>query len=82
MYLRDEKYTPGIKSGRAFNGAHRDSGTIVHLIQGDMTKSEVSWDKALCGTTPGIRGNGWNFQEENRIVTCDKCYHKYKNQPK
>lgn len=62
-----------IKSGRAFNGAERDRGIIVHLVEDD---SFPSWQKSMCGTEPGRRGNGWHHVE--REVTCEKCLKKYK----
>lgn len=68
-----------IKSGRAFNGAHRDAGIIVHLVE-ELPKHYCSgsfWgDKALCGVQPGIRGNGWTTS--NREVNCPKCLKKSK----
>ncbi len=67
--------TTVIKSGRAFNGAHRDAGTIIHLIP-KINPSGVSWDKALCGTEPGIRGNGWH--QVDKPASCEKCIKKLK----
>lgn len=61
------------KSGRAFNGAHRDSGVIVHIYSGE-TFNFPSWGKALCGASPNIGGNGWH--EVNDMVTCEKCIKK------
>lgn len=67
------KYRTVIKSGRAFNGAHRDGGTIVHLIP--LKEHDYpTWDKALCGVVPGHRGNGWH--EVDRTATCEKCLKK------
>jgi hypothetical protein len=66
----NKEYSTVIKSGRAFNGAHRDAGTIVHLIAG----GEVNgfWGgKSLCGTEPGRRGNGWHKVDKD--ATCYKC---------
>lgn len=69
--------TTVIKSGRAFNGFERNRGTIVHLVP----KQQVGtigdcFDKALCGTEPGRRGNGWH--EVSTIATCPKCLKKAK----
>jgi len=48
---------PAIKSGRAWNGFHRDGGVIVHAVP--PLRSAGDWFyKALCGTEPGRRGNG------------------------
>jgi len=78
MYI---KYYEATKSGRAFNSAHRDSGTIVHAVSDN---SYPSWNKALCGAKPGSRGNGWHFENSNagdirfkkKEVTCIKCLSK------
>ena len=77
---KEPKYFEAVKSGRAFNGAHRDAGTIVHAVQNN---SEPSWDKALCGTVPGHRGNGWDFinhsndpRSTKKAVNCIKCLKK------
>jgi len=61
------------KTGRAFNGAHRDAGTIVHLVAGPQPHGDW-FNKALCGTEPGRRGNGWALS--NNGVTCTKCIKK------
>lgn len=59
-----------IKSGRAWNGAHRDSGTIVHIV--DHEETAGFWGgKALCGTEPGYKGNGW-YETKNE-ANCPKC---------
>jgi hypothetical protein len=66
-----------IKSGRAFNGFHRDSGIIVHMIEGDEPNG--FWGgKALCGTEPGYRGNGW-YKTRNE-PTCPKCLKRAQKQ--
>lgn len=61
------------KSGRAFNGFHRDAGTIVHVVPGPKVNGDW-FGKALCGTEPGRRGNGWS--ETTRGISCDKCISK------
>jgi hypothetical protein len=73
------------KSGRAWNGAHRDAGTIIHIIDG--SEGTGFWGgKAYCGTEPGRRSNGWEQKVTigpNREVikateaTCQKCIDKY-----
>jgi len=66
-------YSTVTKSGRAFNGAHRDAGKIIHIVEG--AEPNGFWgDKALCGTEPGIRGNGWS--ESHGEATCPKCLKK------
>ena len=62
-----------LKSGRAWNGSHRDAGVIVHLVEDN---TDPSWKKALCGTSPGIKGNGWTSPEEKEKANCVKCIKK------
>lgn len=72
----EKKFTFAKKSGRAFNGAHRDSGTIVHIIEGDeLYDQHFGWETALCGTKPGQRGNGWQY-DRKFIPSCQKCIDK------
>lgn len=55
-------FVAAYKSGRAFNGSHRDAGTIIHLVPAlpETTSTGGFWgDKSLCGVEPGRRGNGW-----------------------
>lgn len=60
------------KSGRAWNGAHRDGGVIVHAVPPLPETTSGDWfDKSLCGAEPGRRGNGW--AKTNHEVTCEKC---------
>jgi hypothetical protein len=68
-----KKVFPAQKSGRAFNGAHRDAGSIIHAV---TDNSFPSWNKALCGVEPGRRGNGWHYIEDGRFVDCPKCLKK------
>lgn len=64
------------KSGRAFNGAHRDSGSVVHIVPKLPKGTGGDWfDKAVCGTEPGRRGNGWH--EVNEDPTCERCIKKF-----
>lgn len=73
------KLVAAYKSGRAFNGAHRDAGIIVHLVPPlpDTVSRASFWgDKALCGVKPGRRGNGW--ADAYSEVNCEKCIRKDK----
>lgn len=80
------EYTPVRKSGRSWNGAHRDAGIVVHAIIG--IESNGYWGgKALCGTEPRLRSNGWTkattFHSRDNIqpseITCEKCIKKINN---
>ena len=66
------------KSGRAFNGAHRDAGWITHAVPNE--DSHFSYETALCGTSPGVRSNGWGYIEKFPI-TCKKCLDKIDRNP-
>ena len=78
--MEETEYVSAIKSGRAFNGAHRDAGTIVHLVK-SMGNSFGFWGgKSLCGTEPGMRGNGWHRVDKQ--PTCLKCIKKLNNPQK
>lgn len=68
------KYKSAVKAGRCFNGAHRDGGTIVHAIP-NISVNGSNFNKAFCGTRPGIRGYGWNDTIE-KPVNCEKCIKK------
>jgi hypothetical protein len=76
------QYSTVTKSGRGFNGAHRESGTIVHLILPRPVGEGGFWSgKALCGTSPGQRGNGWT--DSNKPASCPACLKKQrKDKPK
>lgn len=66
------------KAGRCFNGAHRDAGTIIHLVPPMPSNSSGFWGtKALCGVEPGRRGYGWDSTD--RQATCPKCIIKSKS---
>lgn len=66
---------PAVKSGRGWNGFHLDAGTIVHAVEPLPPKTGGPWfTKAVCGTQPGIRGNGWS--EVSREINCPKCLKK------
>lgn len=65
-------FLPAIKSGRAWNGSHRDSGIIVHAVEPLPPTTGGDWfTKSLCGTEPGRRGNGWS--SVSRDINCLKC---------
>ena len=72
----ENKYVSAIKSGRAFNGAHRDAGKIIHSVEPLPKGTAGDWfTKSLCGIEPGMRGNGWS--EVDRNVNCPKCLKKF-----
>jgi hypothetical protein len=60
------------KAGKGLgDGANRDQGYIAHAVK-DSTYP--SFEQALCGTTPGYRGAGWNPPErQGAEVTCSLC---------
>lgn len=66
-----EKLFKATRSGTARNGAERDRGHVIHLVQDN---DYPSWEKAICGVQP--KGNGWYYREEEINVTCDKCLKK------
>jgi len=67
-------YKVGYKGGRCWNGAHRDAGTVNHALPSDAC--DTSFDKALCGVTPGSRSYGWVMARERQVVTCKRCLAK------
>ncbi len=67
------EYSNVYKAGRCFNGAHRDAGAIVHIVEGGEPNGYWG-DKALCGTEPGRRGFGWS--KTSKEATCQKCINK------
>ncbi len=67
------KYSKVIKAGRCFNGAHRDSGTVVHAVT-DSEPNGPWFTKSICGTSPGRRGYGWKPTDNE--VNCEKCKYK------
>lgn len=69
----ENSYKSATKAGRCFNGAHRDSGVIVHAIPNkDINGPNMS--KSLCGTKPGLRGYGWS--DSNKEINCQNCLNK------
>lgn len=66
------------KGGRCWNGAHRDSGRLIHAVICDQHNSNHPFfKKSVCGTMPGRTSYGW-IEEEDREVTCPKCLKKMK----
>jgi hypothetical protein len=72
MITEKIKEVPARKTGRCFNGAERDGGRIIHLVKPLPENSAGDWFiKALCGTQPGKRGNGWSLH--HGPANCPKC---------
>ena len=61
------------KAGRCWNGAHRDSGTVVHIVP-EKEPTYPWFTKALCGAQPGRSGYGWTGTKQD--VNCPKCLKK------
>lgn len=59
-------------TGRCSSGAERDGGSIVHAVS---SSSLISWAAALCGKSPGPKGNGWSMPVDDP-VTCLRCIKK------
>jgi len=66
----ETEYQPRRKSGRCANGNERDGGALYHAVP-----DHDPWAKALCGTKPGDRGNGWS-EYAGESVTCKRCIKK------
>lgn len=66
-----EKYHKAIRSGTARNGAERDRGHIIHLVDNN---NYPSWSKGCCGIQP--KGNGWHYNHFDKPVSCEKCLKK------
>lgn len=47
-------------------------GSHYHAVPIARVSGGGSWAKALCGKTPGRRGNGWSDYPGTQ-VTCPKC---------
>jgi hypothetical protein len=58
-------------SGMCRNGFERDSGRLFHAVPGNKR----GWTRAVCGATPGKRGNGWS-ETPGAKVTCPRCLKK------
>ncbi len=73
MVSSEKVYSNVRKTGRCFNGAERDGGKIIHIIEG--LEPNGFWSgKSLCRTDIGYRGNGWS--KSNSEPTCQKCINK------
>jgi hypothetical protein len=66
--MRQADVVPLRKTGRCASGAELDGGTLYHAVP----MGSNPWSRALCGTAPGKRGNGWS-QYPGEKVTCVKC---------
>lgn len=72
----NSKYLFVVKSGRCFNGASRDSGSVIHIITGIDENDLPSWQKALCGSEPATKlGNGWT--NVYQAPTCQVCIDRH-----
>ena len=60
------------KTGRCATGSERDGGVRYHAVPIDGIAGGGSWAKALCGSRPGDRGNGWSVYQGD-AVTCPAC---------
>lgn len=58
-------------TGRCATGAERDGGSRYHAVEAVTNP----WAPALCGATPGQRGNGWSVYLGD-VVTCPRCIKK------
>lgn len=69
-------FTTAIKSGtaRSKDGAEKDRGTIVHIVSIPEGSFGHWGTKAVCGTKPGRRSNGWYAVSQS--ATCEKCIKK------
>jgi len=57
------------KTGRCCTGAEADGGVLYHAVEATQRQG---WGKAICGTQPGVRGNGWSW-DPGEAVTCPAC---------
>lgn len=57
-------------TGRCWNGAERDHGRVVHVVDDDQI-----FGPALCGAKPGKRSNGWSEYPHEK-PTCPRCIKK------
>ena len=62
-------FKPYRMSGRCRSG-HDNTGAVYHAVE-----IRNGWDRALCGATPGDRGNGW-AEYPGDAVTCPRCLKK------
>lgn len=75
FHVADKTFTPVRKTGRCANGAERDAGSILHLLN-EQKPSHPNWDRALCGTVPGRLSAGWDIDVDNGPRICDRCLNK------
>ena len=61
-------------SGRCANGAERDGGRRLHVIEEDSV-----YGRAVCGARPGKRSNGWDEVDGAETPTCPRCLAKAAN---
>lgn len=64
-------YFPRVMAGSCRTATDK-SGQLYHAVH---TDEFPSYDAALCGKTPGRKGNGWSDWKAPR-VTCPKCLAK------
>lgn len=67
-------YEPRVMSGSC-RTATDTTGRLAHAVD----VNGWGWEKAVCGATPGIRGNGWSDWKP-AAVTCPKCLAKLAKQ--
>lgn len=71
-----EKYLIARKAGKCLNGAHRDTGVVIHIVPGITENDLPSWDRAFCGAEPAVkRGAGWTASYV--APNCEKCIKKH-----
>lgn len=59
-----------MKIGRCANGAERDSGFVLHAVEGG------AWT-AICGAQPGRQSAGWSHEDvPAEKVSCPRCLKK------
>lgn len=65
------------KGGQSWNGAHRDAGKVIHIIEATAIPNGYFGGKSLCGLEPGKHSYGWVNTEKE--ATCPKCILKNKS---
>ena len=72
--MAEEKVYYLSMSGRCANGFERDSGRLIHAIR---SVGFPGWKPAVCGATPGRKGNGWSETFTTATTaTCPRCQRK------
>lgn len=74
--MSDIKYIPARLSGRCSNGAQRDGGKVVHLVEMDKYGDAHEWAPALCGAKPGKR-SGSGFYSVKSEANCERCRRRH-----